>query len=94
MRFVPVKKNAQLDVQALHRVRDRLVAERTALVNQARAFLLEQGLPSPGPFCSSRSTPEAPRRRSSAPVSSNAGASPAALQRVAAARPSDRRPHT
>jgi transposase len=45
MRFVPLKTVAQLDLQALHRVRDRLVGQRTALVNQVRAFLLEQGRP-------------------------------------------------
>lgn len=45
MRFVPVKTTAQLDLQALHRVRQRRIAERTALINQARAFLLEQGVP-------------------------------------------------
>jgi transposase len=45
MRFVPPKTVAQLDLQALHRVRDRLVSHRTAIVNQIRAFLLEQGYP-------------------------------------------------
>jgi len=45
MRFVPLKTVAQLDLQALHRVRDRLVMRRTGLINQIRAFLLEQGLP-------------------------------------------------
>jgi len=44
MRFVPIKTDAQLDVQALHRVRDRLVQRRTALVNQIRGFLLERGI--------------------------------------------------
>lgn len=44
MRFVPLKAEAQLDVQALHRARERLVAERTALINQLRAFLLERGI--------------------------------------------------
>ena len=44
MRFVPVKTPAQLDGQALHRARDRLVGMRTALVNQIRGFLLERGL--------------------------------------------------
>lgn len=44
MRFVPIKTTAQLDVQALHRARDRLVGMRTALVNQIRGFLLERGL--------------------------------------------------
>ena len=45
MRFVAPKTVAQLDLQALHRVRDRLVMRRTGLINQIRAFLLEQGLP-------------------------------------------------
>jgi transposase len=45
MRFVPIKTSAQLDVQALHRARDRLVGMRTALINQIRGFLLERGLP-------------------------------------------------
>lgn len=45
MRFVNPKTVEQLDLQALHRVRDRLVGHRTALVNQVRAFLLEQGRP-------------------------------------------------
>lgn len=45
MRFVPIKTPAQLDVQALHRARDRLVGMRTALINQIRGFLLERGLP-------------------------------------------------
>lgn len=44
MRFVPIKSEAQLDVQALHRARDRLVASRTGLINQIRAFLLERGI--------------------------------------------------
>jgi len=45
MRFVTPKTVAQLDLQALHRVRERMVGHRTALVNQLRAFLLEQGRP-------------------------------------------------
>jgi transposase len=44
MRFVPLKEEAQLDVQALHRARERLVGERTALINQMRALLLERGI--------------------------------------------------
>ena len=44
MRFVPLKAEAQLDVQALHRARERLVAERTVLINQLRALLLERGI--------------------------------------------------
>jgi transposase len=44
MRFVPIKSAAQLDLQALHRARDRLIAQRTGLINQIRAFLLERGV--------------------------------------------------
>jgi transposase len=44
MRFVPIKTEDQLDLQALHRVRDRLVHGRTALINQIRGFLLERGI--------------------------------------------------
>ena len=44
MRFVAAKTEEQLDLQALHRVRARLVRERTATVNAIRAFLLERGI--------------------------------------------------
>ena len=44
MRFVPIKTEDQLDLQALHRVRDRLVARRASVINQIRAFLLERGI--------------------------------------------------
>ena len=44
MRFVELKSEAQLDMQSLHRARDRLIGERTALINQLRAFLLERGI--------------------------------------------------
>src|SRR5262249_23487156 len=44
MRFVELKSEAQLEVQSLHRVRGRLVTERTALINQLRALLLERGI--------------------------------------------------
>lgn len=44
MRFVELKSQEQLDIQTLHRVRSRLVAERTTLINQMRAILLERGL--------------------------------------------------
>jgi transposase len=44
MRFVELKSEAQLDMQSLHRARDRLVGERTALINQLRAILLERGI--------------------------------------------------
>jgi transposase len=44
MRFVELKNEEQLDMQTLHRARDRLVGERTALINQLRALLLERGI--------------------------------------------------
>jgi transposase len=44
MRFVALKSEEQLDMQTLHRVRDRLVAERTWLMNQIRYLLLERGI--------------------------------------------------
>ena len=44
MRFVPIKTDEQLDLQAIHRVRDRLIERRTSLINQLRAFLLERGI--------------------------------------------------
>lgn len=43
MRFVELKSEEQLDVQTLHRVRDRLIGERTSLTNQIRSLLLERG---------------------------------------------------
>jgi transposase len=43
MRFVELKTEEQLDIQTLHRVRDRLVGERTSLTNQIRSLLLERG---------------------------------------------------
>src|SRR5215831_3020429 len=47
MRFVQIKTEEQLDVQAMHRVRDRLVQRRTALINEIRGFLLERGITFP-----------------------------------------------
>jgi transposase len=44
MCFVEIKTTAQVDLQALHRVRDRLVANRTQLICQMRAFCLEYGI--------------------------------------------------
>ena len=44
MRFVPIKTDDQLDLQALHRIRERLVQRRTSLINQMRGFLLERGI--------------------------------------------------
>ena len=59
MRFVPIKTDDQLDLQALHRVRERLVSRRTAVINQVRAFLLERGITfRKGPATLRRQMPE------------------------------------
>ena len=44
MRFVELKTQDQLDIQTLHRSRDRLIGERTALIDRAPAILLERGI--------------------------------------------------
>ena len=44
MKFVATKTADQLDLQALHRMRERLVRQRTGISNQIRAFLLERGV--------------------------------------------------
>ena len=47
MRCVPLKDAEQLDLQVTHRVRQRFIIERSAVVNQMRAFLLENGIAVP-----------------------------------------------
>ena len=44
MKFVATKTTDQLDLQALHRVRERFVGQRTGIINQIRAFMLERGI--------------------------------------------------
>jgi transposase len=44
MRFVPIKTEDQLDLQAIHRTRERFVTQRTRVTNQIRAYLLERGI--------------------------------------------------
>ena len=44
MKFVATQTADQLDLQALHRVRERLVRQRTGIINQIRAFLLERSI--------------------------------------------------
>lgn len=44
MKFVPIKTADQLDLQAMHRIRERAVSQRTRVVNQIRAFMLERGI--------------------------------------------------
>lgn len=45
MGFVQIKQTDQVDTQALHRARDRMVTARTRLISQMRAFCLEYGIP-------------------------------------------------
>jgi transposase len=67
LRVVREKTQDQLDLQALHRVRSRLVSRRTATINQIRAFLIEQRHRcqswSEGPAQLSASNFEEPARR-------------------------------
>lgn len=44
MRFVPPKSSEQLTIQAVHRIRQRLVGDRTRLANQIRGLLAEHGI--------------------------------------------------
>jgi transposase len=44
MRFVPIKDIDQQDLQALHRVRERRIGERTALINEVHGLMNEYGL--------------------------------------------------
>jgi transposase len=44
MKVGATKTAEQLDLQALHRVRERLVSQRTGIINQIRAFMLERGI--------------------------------------------------
>ncbi len=44
MHFVPIKDVAQHDLQALHRVRERLIGERTALINEVHGLMHEYGI--------------------------------------------------
>jgi transposase len=60
MRFVPVKNIAQQDLQSLHRVRDRLVGQRTSLINHSRGLLAEYGIVLPqGPWRFAQQAPAA-----------------------------------
>jgi transposase len=65
MRFVALKSQEQLDMQTLHRARDRAVGERTSLTNQLRAVLLERGVivPQGRTRLRVRVTPDVPKDR-------------------------------
>lgn len=44
LRFAPIKTTHQQDIQSLHRIRERLVRNRTGLTNQTRGLLAEYGI--------------------------------------------------
>lgn len=44
MRFTRVRTTDEVDLQALHRIRDQLISSRTRLINQVRGFCLEYGV--------------------------------------------------
>jgi transposase len=53
MNFVAIKTPEQSDLLSLHRIRSRLVRQRTAIINQIRGFLIERGITlrqGPGPL--------------------------------------------
>src|SRR5579859_3010643 len=68
MKFVTTKTADQLDLQALHRVRERLVSQRTGIINQIRAFLQERGR-SRHRFCRPTATPCPALRNQRTPIS-------------------------
>jgi len=47
MRFVPIKTLEQQDIQSIHRIRSRLIKEKTALMNSIRGLLHEYGIAIP-----------------------------------------------
>jgi transposase len=44
MRPVPLRSLEQIDIQALHRTRQRLVEQRTGMTNQIRGLLVDRGV--------------------------------------------------
>lgn len=64
LKTVQEKSQDQLDLQACHRIRSRLVSRRTATINQIRAFLIEQGIAvRSGPNALRNALPEILRKR-------------------------------
>lgn len=86
MRFVTLKSQEQLDMQSLHRVRDRLVGERTALMNQIRSLLLERGVIVPQGQTGGRLDGSS-RRRAKHPGAAHARADDGFARTMAFARP-------
>ena len=91
MRFVPIKTDAQLDVQSLHRVGESWVGRRTSLIIQIRGLLLERGITPPegAQSCGSGLAGD-PRRRGYEPVGAVTHVAGAAAAGAQAAAESDR----
>jgi transposase len=92
MRFVPIKTDDQLDLQSLHRVRERWVVRRTAVINQIRGLLLERGIyDTQGTRASSSLSAPHPGRRRLPAIRCVASASDTTADRDAVLASTDRR---
>lgn len=60
MRFIVIRQEAQIDLQALHRIQDRISANRIQLICQMRAFCLEYGIAMRPSSASGSRPPRAP----------------------------------
>lgn len=61
MRYAAINTQEQQDIQALHRLREHRIQERTALCNQVRGLLAEYGIViSLGVRCLQRKLPDLP----------------------------------
>jgi transposase len=90
MRFVPVKNEAQLDLQSLHRVRDRWIGRKTAVINQLRGFLLDHGITvAAGPSAPEATASFDPRRCREPPLAKNEDAAAGASRRMGEAGRAD-----
>src|SRR5262249_2465430 len=91
MRFVAAKTSEQLDLQPLYRVRERLVPQRTGIINQVRAFVLERGVarPARNAFPASRAARDS-RNTDGRAVAAHAAGDRGSSRRLALARSADR----
>ena len=91
MKFVATKTAEQLDLQALHRVRERLVSQRTGIINQIRAFLLERGI-AVRQAVPARRVAAHPGHAPRCPVAAHGAGNRGPCRRLAPARRADRGP--
>ena len=92
MKFVATKTADQLDLQALHRVRERLVSQRTGIINQIRAFLLEGHRGATGTALLTGGTAPHPHHATRGAVAPHGAADRRPGQRLASAGRTDRKP--